>query len=106
MFGSKADELILGNAHKSGDIIPKSLDNAMDKANPPVQNGAAGISIRNGPINGMDIDGPHVNGNPGKRKARSSMGTAKSYKEATDNEDDDDVPLVQIGTPKLVFGLH
>ena len=66
----------------------------MDKANPPVQNGAAGISIRNGPVEQMDIDEPQINGAAGKRKARSSMGIGKSYKEASDEEDDDDVPLV------------
>ena len=90
-----ADQLTSGDAHKSKDVIPKSLDNAMDKANPPAQNGAAGISIRNGPVDEMDIDEPQVNGNAGKRKARSSMGNRTSYKEASDEEEGGDVPLVR-----------
>lgn len=77
----------------------------MDKANPPTQNGAAGISIRNGPVDEMEVDGPQVNGNTGKRKARSSMGNGKSYKENSDEEedDDDDVPLVR--TEAVSYGV-
>ena len=100
------DQLIPGNVNKSDDIIPKSLDNAIDKANPPVQNGAVGISIRNGPVEEMEIDEPQLNGNAGKRKARSSMGNGKSYKEASDDEDDDDVPLVRIESLNPDLGLY
>lgn len=83
--------------HKSNEVISKSLDNAMDKANPPAQNGAAGISIRNGPVHEMEIDSHQVNGNTGKRKARSSMVNGKSYKEQSDEEEEDeDVPLVRL----------
>ena len=96
IFGAMADQLQSGDTHISIDVIPKSLDNAMDKANPPAQNGAAGISIRNGPIEEMDIDEPHVNGNAaGKRKSRGSMSKGKPYKEASDEDEDDDVPLVR-----------
>ena len=86
-----------GNAHKSKDFIPESLDKAMDRENPPVKNGAPGISIRNGPVDEMEIDGPEVNGKgSSKRKSRGSMSNAKSYKEATDEEEDDDEkPLVR-----------
>lgn len=89
----------LGINHKSKDIIPKSLDKAMDKANPTPKNAAPGISIRNGPLVEMDIDEPsanrleinsHVNS---KRKARNSTGNRKSYKEVSE-DDDDDKPLV------------
>lgn len=91
---------ISGNGHKSKDIIPKSLDKALDKANPAPKNAAPGISIRNGPVVEMDIDGPTTNGlgtkgtDNGKRKARNSAGNRKSYKEATDDDDEDEKPLV------------
>ncbi|KAL9102606.1 MAG: hypothetical protein Q9163_002250 [Psora crenata] len=85
------------NGHpKSSKRIPKSLDKAMDKANPPVTNGAAGISIRNGPVAYMDLDEPQANGHiSGKRKARKSVISGNSYKEPTD-ESDDDAPLVRL----------
>ena len=68
----------------------------MDKANPPALHGAPGISIRNGPVDEMDIDEPVTNGNPnGKRKARGSMSNVKSYKEASGEDDEDDKPLVR-----------
>ena len=80
-----------GDGPKSADVIPKSLDKAMDRSQ-PAANGAAGISIRNGPIEEMDVDGPQVNGHTAtKRKARNS--TAKSYKEDS-NESEEDAPLV------------
>lgn len=90
------DEIGSGNGHKSDDIIPKSVDKAMDKANPPVANGAPGISIRNGPMDEMEIDGPEVNGKASsKRKARGSMGKGKSYKKASDEDGEDEEPLVR-----------
>lgn len=68
----------------------------MDKANPPAVHGAPGISIRNGPVNEMDIDEPEVSSNAnGKRKARSSMGNGKSYKEASEEDDEEGKPLVR-----------
>ena len=92
-----ADQSTSAAMHKSNEVISKSLDNAMDKANPPAQNGAAGISIRNGPVDEMEIDNHQVNGNTGKRKARSSMANGKTYKEQSDEEEDeDDVPLVRL----------
>lgn len=72
---------------------------AMDKANPTPKNAAPGISIRNGPLVEMDIDEPNANGLEAnnhvnsKRKARNSTGNRKSYKEASE-DDDDDKPLV------------
>lgn len=86
---------ISGRPLKSEGIISESVDKAMDKANPPAPYAAAGISIRNGPVDEMDIDEPVMNGNAhGKRKARSSMGKGKSYKEASDEDDDEGKPLV------------
>lgn len=85
-----------GHPLKSKDIISESVDKTMDKANPPAVHGAPGISIRNGPVDEMDIDGPAVNGNAnGKRKARSSMGNRKSYKEASEEDDEEGKPLVR-----------
>ena len=82
----------------SKNIIPKSLDRAIDKANPDAVNGAPGISIRNGPMDEMDIDTTPTNGNASaKRKARVSMCKGKSYKEASDEdgEEEDEEPLVR-----------
>lgn len=68
----------------------------MDKANPPAVNGAPGISIRNGPMDEMDVDGPELNGHAStKRKARASTGNGKSYKEASDEDHEDEKPLVR-----------
>lgn len=56
-----------------------------------------GISIRMGPIDDskMDVDAPETNGNAnGKRKARTSVANGKSYKDAS-NSEDDDKPLVR-----------
>ncbi|KAL8692522.1 MAG: hypothetical protein Q9218_002467 [Villophora microphyllina] len=75
-----------GNAHKSKDIIPKSVDKAMDAANKPAKHAAPGISIRNGPVEDMDVDVP--NGANGKRKARASISNGVSYKDASDDSDD------------------
>ena len=85
-----------GRPPKSEDIISASVDKAMDKANPPAPHEAPGISIRNGPVDEMEIDEPVVNGNAhGKRKARSSMGKGRSYKEASEEDDDEGKPLVR-----------
>ena len=63
----------------------------MDKANRAGKDAPAGVSVRNGPVEEMDLDEPTVNG-ASKRKARGSIGTGKSYKETSDEEDDK--PLV------------
>lgn len=94
--------MLAGATRKSDAIVSKSLDKAVDKANPASKNAAPGISIRNGPMVEMEIDEPVINGTDvngnasGKRKARNSIGQRKSYKEASDEEDEK--PLVrQIG---------
>lgn len=84
-----------GNAPKSSNIVPKSLDKAMDKANPPTTNGAIGISIRNGPVEEINVDEPQTNGHlSSKRKARKSVTNGNSYKDASE-ESGDDAPLVR-----------
>ena len=88
-------KLHLGKAHMSKEIIPPSLDKAVDKANPSTTNGVQGISVRNGPVEEMEIDEPDVNGKPSsKRKSRASTGNDKSYKVASDEDDEDEKPLV------------
>ena len=62
----------------------------MDRELPSNGHVEPGISIAMGPVDPMDIDKPTTNGTTGKRKA--SMGNGKSYKDASDSEDDD-VPL-------------
>ncbi|KAL9025414.1 MAG: hypothetical protein Q9196_005760 [Gyalolechia fulgens] len=59
----------------------------MDAAIKPAKHAAPGISIRNGPVEDMDVDGkPEANG---KRKARASTSNGVSYKDASDDEDDE-----------------
>jgi DNA topoisomerase-1 len=75
---------------KSKDHISDAEDSAMDKALP--SNGATdpGVSIRNGPVEKMDIDSPQKNGNVnGKRKMRASLTNGRTYKEASSSEEDD-----------------
>lgn len=65
----------------------------MDKSvSSKVQPSAAGISIRNGPVqdDSMDIDTPN---GTAKRKARNSVGNNTSYKDESDS--DDAAPLVR-----------
>ncbi|KAI9735649.1 MAG: DNA topoisomerase 1 [Cirrosporium novae-zelandiae] len=79
----------------SKEKIPKSLDKAINSKMPTNGNAEPGISIRNGPVEEMDIDGPQMNGdyvNGTKRKARRS--TAVSYKER-DTSDEDEGPLIK-----------
>lgn len=64
----------------------------MDAANKPVKHAAPGISIRNGPVEDMDVDEPSEA--TGKRKGRASMSNGVSYKDASD-ESDDEKPLVR-----------
>ena len=63
----------------------------MDKSTPVGKNAAPGISIRNGPVQEMDIDVAPKS--TSKRKARESLSNGKSYKEASESEDDK--PLVR-----------
>jgi DNA topoisomerase-1 len=79
-------------------IIPKSVDKAMDKEGAGGALKPAGISIRNGPVteDRMEIDGPAANG---KRKSRGSAANARSYKEASDEDEEDVVPKVGNTSP-------
>ncbi|KAF2482247.1 hypothetical protein BDY17DRAFT_310774 [Neohortaea acidophila] len=75
---------------KSDSTISKSTDKAMDN-DLPTSNGAVkpGISLAMGPVDDMDIDKPTTNG---ATKRKTSMPNGKSYKDASDSEEDD-VPL-------------
>ena len=80
---------------KSNATIPKAVDKAMDAQIPSKGHVHPGISIRMGPVEDMDVDEPVTNGNAhAKRKARTSIPNAKSYKDASSSEDDDK-PLVR-----------
>lgn len=60
---------------------------------------SAGISIRNGPLEAVDMDGSNgavVNGAvKGKRKDRATVPNGKTYNSASSSEDDDQ-PLVSL----------
>ncbi|KAI9710123.1 MAG: DNA topoisomerase 1 [Bogoriella megaspora] len=85
-----------GVSDRSPELIPKSVDKAMDKVGPK-SNGhtVPGVSLAMGPVVEMDVDPPQTNGvngsGPSKRKSRSSA-ASKSYREASDS-DDDTIPL-------------
>ena len=72
----------------------------MDKATSQDGDLVQGISLRNGPMEEMDIDMPaHKNSttngaSTGKRKSRQSLTNGNSYKEASSEAEDDDKPLV------------
>ena len=57
----------------------------MDRANRAGKDAPAGFSVRNGPIEEMDLDEPTANG-LSKRKARGSIGNGGSYKESSEEE--------------------
>jgi len=63
----------------------------MDKANPIRINAAAGISIRNGPVEEIEVD--KAPKDTSKRKARESIVNGNSHKEASEREDEEK-PLV------------
>ena len=95
-FGTHND---IGKTAKSMDTIPKSVDKAMGKPSAKNDHVKPGISVRYGPVDDMDVDGPATNGASNgtlnaKRKSRSSIGNSKSYKEAS-SESEDDRPLVR-----------
>jgi DNA topoisomerase I len=74
----------------------------MDKQQPSNGNLNAGISIRHGPVEEMEVDderAPTTNGVNGKRKSRGSVG--KTYKEATSSDEEEDKPLVRSTLPSL-----
>lgn len=72
----------------------------MDEEITPKDEAHHGISLRMGPVEDVDVDGAegqtsHANGAVnGKRKSRGSLTNAKSYKEASSSEEDEDKPLV------------
>ncbi|ERF73672.1 DNA topoisomerase 1 [Endocarpon pusillum Z07020] len=80
----------------SAKTIPKSVDAALDKANPSKDHVQPGISIRNGPMEDHDhhmpdVNGVEINGSTSKRKSRGSL-AKPSYAEA-ESSDEDNQPL-------------
>ncbi|KAI9879702.1 MAG: DNA topoisomerase 1 [Pleopsidium flavum] len=104
-MSSSEDDTPLANGHHinggskakspvSKKTVPKSLDKAMDRANPSGDTVQPGISLRNGPLEETDLDEPtkgvQTNGNnTGKRKARQNLTNGNTYKEASSDEEDD-----------------
>jgi DNA topoisomerase-1 len=85
---------MLTSAAKSAASISKRVDKALDKAHPSSKSVQPAISLRNGPVDEMDVDEPQINGSAnGKRKSRGSLGTKAKYKEES-SSDTDDLPLV------------
>ncbi|TVY60722.1 DNA topoisomerase [Lachnellula suecica] len=75
--------------------LDKAQDKAMEKAGSKAKNVAVGISVRNGPVDEMDIDEPLTNGNA-KRKSRGSTSKAVNYNDSPEGESDEDaVPLAK-----------
>lgn len=74
------------------------MDKAMGKAGTNSENVPVGISVRNGPVLGdeMDVDPPLTNGHA-KRKSRGSTSKAVNYN--VESESEEDVPLVCRQTP-------
>ncbi|TVY49005.1 DNA topoisomerase [Lachnellula occidentalis] len=72
----------------------KAMDKTVDKAGTNSENVPVGISIRNGPVLGdeMDVDPPLTNGHA-KRKSRGSTSKAVNYN--VESESDADVPLAK-----------
>ncbi|KAL2213566.1 hypothetical protein CC79DRAFT_1338991 [Sarocladium strictum] len=75
--------LARSNGHLSSSKISRSEDVEMDRAIPKSDNSRAGISIRNGPVDEMDVDSS-ING-AAKRKSRGSLPQI-NYKDGSDSE--------------------
>ena len=74
----------------SEDHISKGLDEAMDKDVPSGKGVAPAISLRNGAVEAMDVDGHEARSNgTSKRKGASNGAATKDF-----SSDDDDKPLV------------
>lgn len=86
----------------SKEKITKDVDTAMGDALPSNGHIEPGVSVRNGPMEEMDVD---MNGTSnGKRKSRGSLGKTVSYAEA-DSSGEDDKPLVRSTLERRMFGL-
>ena len=74
--------------------ISKAEDRAMDRSASKAKPAPPGLSIRHGPVNGepMDVDLPN---GTAKRKARASISKTANYKDDSDSDSDDAVPLVR-----------
>jgi DNA topoisomerase-1 len=77
----------------------------MDKADAKTDYAPAGVSIRNGPVNEMDVDTPITNGTS-KRKARTSTSKSVNYNvdSSEGDSDEDAVPLVRQAPTACSYG--
>ena len=86
----------------SSSKISRAEDKAMDRALPKKSTGLAGLSVRNGPVEDMDVDTPVTNG-ASKRKSRGSISKV-NYRD-NDSESDGGAPLVgDTPGPKYAVG--
>ena len=84
----------------SSSTISRSEDKAMDRSLPNGKSSMVGLSLRNGPVEDMDVDAPSTNG-ANKRKSRSSI----SKVDYRDDSDSDGEPLVRLPSTPTVAGL-
>lgn len=92
----------------SAKTIPKTVDDAMDKAIPSTAHVQPGISIRNGPMEDHDhhmpdLNGVEWNGSTSKRKSRGSL-VKPSYAEAG-SSDGDEEPLVCLSSVQCAHSV-
>lgn len=93
-----------GTSTKSSDLIPKSVDRALDKAVPSGKTVEPGISLHNGPADDMDLGGsshrPGVSNGVSSSKRKSRTSLPKSYK---DESSDEDEPIVSLTCAPLIY---
>ena len=89
--------VVVSNGLSANTISPKT-DKIMDKKAPMNGTAAPGVSIRNGPVEEKILDARGVNGSltngDAKRKSRGRV-QKSSYKDASDDDEEDDIPLVR-----------
>ncbi|KAJ6446308.1 DNA topoisomerase I [Purpureocillium lavendulum] len=95
-YDSSDDDMPLArpNGRLSSSTISRSEDKAMDRSLPNGKSSMVGLSLRNGPVEDMDVDAPSTNG-ANKRKSRSSI----SKVDYRDDSDSDGEPLAKRPKP-------
>jgi len=88
--------LAKANGHVSAPTVSRAEDQALDREIPNDAGERAGLSIRNGPVEDMDVDEPATNGH--KRKSRTSI-SKPAYKDVSDSDGDE--PLAKRKKPNV-----